>query len=204
MTNAKLNILRIDSSSRREGSVSRQLTDRLVNRLVSENSDTTVISRDVSDALPIVSADWIEANFTPPEARSADQMELLKLSDILISEIKSADVVIIGLPIYNFGVPAALKSWIDLICRVGETFRYSESGPEGLLSGKRVIVTVASGGVPVGSLADHATSYLTHVLNFVGITDVEYISATGLAMDPESPVYAAEADIDAMDLIKAA
>lgn len=91
-----------------------------------------------------------------------------------------------------------------MICRSGETFRYTEAGPEGLLTGKRAIITVASGGVPVGSPADHATSYLTQVLGFIGITDVTFVSATGLAMDPEAPLRAAEAEIDALDLRTAA
>ncbi|MBL4598906.1 MAG: NAD(P)H-dependent oxidoreductase [Rhizobiaceae bacterium] len=204
MTNAQPNILKIDSSSRHEGSASRQLATRLVNRITAENLDASIISRDVSAGFPIISEDWIGANFTPRDERNETQNDLLKLSDILISELHAADILVIGVPIYNFGVPAALKTWIDLICRVGETFHYTEAGPEGLLTGKRAVITVASGGVPVGSPADHATSYLTQVLGFVGITDVTYISATGLATDPEAPIHAAEAEIDALDLKTAA
>jgi len=204
MTYAQPNILKIDSSSRHEGSASRQLATRLANRISAENSGVSIVSRDVSGGFPIISEDWISANFTPRDERSETQNDLLKLSDILISELHAADTLVIGVPIYNFGVPAALKTWIDLICRVGETFRYTEGGPEGLLTGKRAVVTVASGGVPVGSPADHATSYLTQVLGFIGITDVTYVSATGLAMDPEAPLRAAEAEIDALDLKTAA
>jgi len=204
MTTAPLNILKIDSSSRHDGSVSRQLTDRLARRLAAENSGATLVSRDVATGLAVISEAWVGANFTPADDRSDGQQDLLKLSDDLVSELRAADVVVIGLPIYNFGVPASMKAWIDLVCRAGETFRYSETGPEGLLTGKRAIVTVASGGVPMGSAMDHATGYMTQVLGFIGITDVTYISATGLAMDPETPVRTAEAEIDALNLTRAA
>ncbi len=190
------NILKINSSGRVDGSVSRELAERLVKRFEGAN----VVDRDVSTGLSAVSQDWIGANFTPADDRSAAQSELLGLSDTLVDELRTADVIVIGLPIYNFGVPAAFKQWIDLICRAGETFQYGENGPEGLLSGKRAIVAVASGGVPVGSPMDHATPYLTQVLGFIGITDVTYISATGLAVDPEAPVKSAQAEIDALDL----
>jgi FMN-dependent NADH-azoreductase len=204
MINTQLNILKIDSSSRHEGSVSRQLTTRLVNRVKSESPDASIVSRDVASGLSVISEDWIGANFTPRDGRTEIQTDILNLSDVLVSELQVADILVVGVPIYNFGVPAALKAWIDLICRAGETFRYTEAGPEGLLTGKRAIITVASGGVPVGSPADHATSYLTQVLGFIGITDVTYISASGLAMDPEAPLRAAEAEIDALDLKAAA
>ena len=204
MINAQLNILKIDSSSRHEGSVSRQLSTRLANRLKTEHPDASIVSRDVASGLSVVSEDWIGANFTPRDERNETQADILNLSDALVSELQVADILVFGVPIYDFGVPAALKTWIDLICRSGETFHYTESGPEGLLTGKRAIITVASGGVPVGSPADHATSYLTQVLGFIGITDVTFVSATGLAMDPEAPLRAAEAEIDALDLRTAA
>lgn len=200
MTSNALNILKIDSSGRKAGSVSRQLSNRLVERLVNDNPGSIVVDRDAAEGLPVVTEDWIGANFTPKGDRSADQTQLLSLSDELVAELKAADVLVIGLPIYNFNMPASLKAWIDLIARVGETFHYTENGPEGLLSGKRVVVTVASGGVPVGAPMDFATPYLAHVLNFVGITDITFVSATGLAMDPEAPVKSAEAEVDALDL----
>ncbi len=200
MAKSQLNILKIDSSGRHDGSASRQLTQRLADRLAAENSNAQIVSRDVSFGLPVVTEDWIGANFTPQDLRNDAQKNVLHQSDELVSELHAADVLVIGLPIYNFGVPAALKTWIDLICRAGETFSYSDAGPEGLLTGKRAIVVVASGGVPVGSPADFATGYLTQVLGFVGITDVIYVSATGLAMDPEAPLRSAEAEIDMLDL----
>jgi len=204
MSNKKLNILKIDSSSRQETSVSRQLSQRVAARLLAENPNAEVVSRNVTSGLSPVSEDWITANFTPADDRSDDQKNILSLSDELVPELKQADIILIGLPIYNFGIPASLKAWVDLIARVGATFSYTEQGPQGLLSGKRVIVSVASGGVPVGSPVDFATTFLTHILGFIGITDVTYISATGLAMDAESTISNAEQQIDVLQLDKAA
>jgi len=204
MHNPIHSILVINSSSRTEGSVSRQLTKRLADRVATENPAAAFTDRDLLNSLPSVTQDWIGANFTPADARTADQTDVLGLSDTLIAEVKAADLLLIGLPIYNFGMPAALKAWIDLICRVGETFVYTETGPKGLLSGKRAIVTVASGGVPVGSPMVHATTYLTQVMAFIGITDVTYISATGLAMNPDAAIETANVQIDTLELAAAA
>jgi len=200
MTQPTQTILKINASSRHTGSVSRSLADRVASRMTAQNTGATVISRDVTEGLPHLSDDWVGANFTPADVRNPAQRDVLELSDTLVAELRAADVLVIGLPIYNFGVPAALKAWIDLVCRAGETFQYTEIGPKGLLTGKRAIVTVASGGVPVGSPMDHATGYLTQVLGFIGITDVTYVSATGLAQNPDAPLAAAEAEIDALDL----
>ena len=204
MTNPTTSILEINSSGRKDGSVSRQLLARVTERFRVADPSVTVASRDVSDGLPVVGESWINANFTPKGDRSADQGTLLSLSDELVAELRAADTIVIGLPIYNFGVPAALKAWIDLVARAGETFEYSETGPKGLLAGKRAIVTVASGGVPVGSPMDHATTYLTQVLNFIGIMDITYVSATGLAMDPDAAIKTAYDEIDALPLQRAA
>lgn len=201
MSSTTLNILKIDSSGRKAGSVSRQLSTRLVARIASE-TEASVNERDVASGLPAVTEGWIGSNFTPKGDRSDEQAGLLELSDQLIAELREADVLVIGMPIYNFGMPATLKAWVDLICRAGETFQYGENGPEGLLQYKRAIVTVASGGVSVGSPMDHATTYLTHVLNFIGITDITYVSATGLAMDPDAALKTAEAEIDALDVAR--
>lgn len=204
MTTPALNILKINSSGRQTGSASRQMTARLSDRLLAENPGASIVSRDVSSGLPAVNEDWIGANFTTADMRSDAQSELLGLSNELVAELRAADVLVIGLPIYNFGVPASLKAWIDLICRAGETFQYGENGPVGLLTGKRAIVTIASGGVPLGSPVDHASTYLTTVLGFIGITDVTFVGATGLAADAEAPLKAAEAEIDSISLRAAA
>lgn len=199
MTSTNLNILKIDSSARKTGSASRQLTERLVARIAHE-TEVSVVERDVAKGLPAVTEDWIGSNFTPKGDRNDEQAVKLELSDQLISELRTADVLVVGMPIYNFGMPAALKAWVDLVCRVGETFHHTENGPEGLLANKRAIVTVASGGVPVGSPMDHATTYLTQVFNFIGITDVTYVSATGMAMDPDAALKSAEDEIDSLDI----
>ncbi len=177
---ATTNILRIDASMRHAGSVTRALTDTLVARLRAAAPGSQVIRRDLAAGVPPVDEAWIGANFTDPAERDDAQRAALAKSDELVAEIKAADTLVIGLPIYNFGVPAAFKAWIDMIARARETFRYTESGPEGLLVGKRALVVVASGGVPVGSAADFATPYVRHVLAFIGITEVEFISAAEL------------------------
>ncbi len=186
-----LNILRIDASARKEGSVSRDLNDKVIDRFASAG-DVAVTHRDLTAPLPFLDGEWIGANFTPADERSEAQREKLALSDTLIEEIKTADVVLIGLPIYNFGVPAALKAWIDLVARAGVTFRYTESGPVGLLTGKRAIITVASGGTEAGSDIDFATPYIRQALKFIGITDVLFVNADRLAVDPEGTLKAAE------------
>ncbi|TCO74246.1 FMN-dependent NADH-azoreductase [Rhodovulum euryhalinum] len=187
-------ILRIDSSARRDGSVSRALTDRILARL---SDDTTrIIPRDLAGGLPLLTADWIGANFTPEADRTEAQRAELALSDALIAELKAADTIVIGLPVYNFGLPAALKAWIDLVARAGVTFRYTEAGPEGLLGGKRVIVAAASGGTPFGSEIDFATRYLTHILGFLGLTDVTVLGADRLAVDADAALAAAHAAVD--------
>ena len=119
----------------------------------------------------------------------------LATADALIGELADADVVVIGAPIYNFGVPAALKAWVDMVARARLTFRYTENGPEGLLTGKKAYVVVPSGGVPVGSEVDFATPYLRHALAFIGITDVKFVGAKGADRDGGKALDAARAHI---------
>lgn len=193
-------ILRIDASARKSGSITRELNDSIVERFLADG-DTTVSVRDLADeALPQLTENWIGANFTKPEERSQEQKEALALSDSLIEEINSADVLLIGLPIYNFGVPAALKAWVDLVARAGVTFKYSETGPVGLLEGKRAIVTVASGGTAMGSDIDFATGYIRHVLGFIGIKDVVFIAADQMAIDAETTLSAARDAVHTLDI----
>ena len=190
-------VLRIDASARRQASVSRDLVSKIINRI----EGAQVITRDVArDPIPQIDETWVNANFTPAEDRSKTQAEALSLSDTLIAEVREADVLVIGLPIYNFGVPAALKAWIDQIARAGVTFRYTEAGPQGLLEGKRAIVAVASGGTEAGSDVDFATGYVRQVLGFIGIHDVEFVTADRLSLDAEGTLKAAEAQVEALDL----
>jgi FMN-dependent NADH-azoreductase len=189
-------ILRIDASARRDGSVSRDLSDRIIARFAEAN----VTARDLAEGLPLIDEDWVGANFTPAEQRTDAQQAKLALSDTLIEEIKAADTLIIGLPIYNFGVPAALKAWVDLVARAGVTFQYTEQGPKGLLEGKRAVVAVASGGTEAGSEIDFATGYIRHVLGFIGIHDVEFVTADRLMVDADASMQAALAQLDALQI----
>jgi len=173
MTTSKQTVLRIDGSARRTGSTTRTLSDELINRL----QPSRIIVRDLADGLPFVDEEWVGANFTPSDNRNTAQQKKLTLSDMLISELKAADKIVLGLPAYNFGVPATVKAWVDMIARARVTFRYTENGPEGLLTGKKAYIIFASGGTPVGSDHDFVTSYMKHVLGFIGITDVTIIAA---------------------------
>ncbi|MES0827874.1 FMN-dependent NADH-azoreductase [Ruegeria sp. SCP11] len=175
-------ILHIDASARREGSTTRDLSDRIVQHL----GAARIIRRDLATPLPLLTESWINANFTPADQRSDAQRNQLTLSDTLVGELQDADTIVIGLPIYNFSVPAAFKAWIDLVARAGLTFSYTENGPKGLLDGKRVVLAIASGGTAVGSEIDFATDYVRHVLGFIGITDVEVVAADKMALDAEA------------------
>lgn len=173
-------VLHIDSSPRFNDSVSRDLTADIVSR----HAGAKVIRRDLSKTpVPQTTDAWIGASFTPAEDRTADQKHTLALSDELVDELVAADTVVIGMPMYNFSVPSAFKAWIDQVARPGRTFNYTENGPVGLLEGKRVIVAMATGGVPQGSDMDFATNYLTFFLGFLGITDVQFVAADGLNAD---------------------
>lgn len=189
-------ILRVDASMRREGSHSRRLADRVIDHLRSGHPDTRVTVRDLADgSMRLVDETWIGANFTDPAQRSDDQKAALAFSDRLVSELRAADTLVITVPIYNFTIPASLKAWIDLIARARETFRYTEAGPEGLLTGKRAILIFVSGGVAAGSETDFATDYMKFILKFIGITDVEIIDAGQLMFAEAEQLEAAHARI---------
>lgn len=187
-------ILRIDASMRRDGSLTRELADRLVARL----APNVVTHRDLADGIPLIDEGWIAANFTDPAERTAEQHAALALSDRLVAELQAADTIVIGLPIYNFGVPAAFKAWIDQIARARVTFRYGETGPVGLLEGKRAILVVASGGTGVDSEIDFATPYVRHALGFVGIRDVTVIAAGKQMVDAAAARSGALESIEAL------
>ncbi len=171
------NILRIDASMRDEGSLSRQIADTLIHRLRSAATNSKVVQRDLARGIELVNAHWIDANFTDPNKRTCQQRSTLAYSDALVAELKNANTLVIATPIYNFGVPAALKAWVDMVARARETFRYTPDGPRGLLAGKKAYVVVVSGGTVADSEIDFATPYLRHALSFIGITDVEVIAA---------------------------
>jgi FMN-dependent NADH-azoreductase len=177
MNSNPLNILEVSASGRHTDSVSRELSAELVAALEDRFGAVTLTRRDLAAGIPFVNDAWIEANFTPDEDRTRQHEETLAYSDKLVRELKAADVLIIGVPVYNFSVPAVLKAWIDMIARARLTFRYTENGLRGLLAGKKAYLVVATGGVPVDSAVDFATPYLRHALSFIGITDVEVIAA---------------------------
>jgi FMN-dependent NADH-azoreductase len=191
-------ILRIDASIKGENSVSRRLTDRVMARLQAANPGASVITRDLSGGVPQIDGNWIGAVFTPAEERNADQAQIAGYADTLLAEVRAADVLVIGLPVYNFGVPAQLKSWFDQLARKGETFTYTETGPLGLLTGKRAIVALSSDGTKIGSPVDFASGYVRHMLGFFGITEVEFVAADAILFDPENTVKNAEAAVDAL------
>ncbi|CAO1650194.1 FMN-dependent NADH-azoreductase [Parasphingorhabdus sp. NYA22] len=176
------NILRVDASARKADSSSRALTDALIARLAPDE----IVTRDLTEVLPFVTEDWVGANFTDESERTDAQKAELALSDSLVDELVAADTLVIGTPIYNFAVPAALKAWIDLIARARKTFHYTANGPEGLLTDKKAYVLIASGGTEVGSDIDFASGYLRHILAFVGITDVTVVAADQQMMRGEA------------------
>ena len=189
-----MNILRIDSSAKASGSTTQALLDR-----IEEKVGRATTRRDLgAKAVPQIDGTWVSANFTEAQARDDAQKSALSLSDELVSELQDSDLILIALPIYNFTVPGALKAWIDLVCRAGVTFKYTETGPVGLLEGKRAIVAVASGGTPVGSEIDFATGYMRHILGFIGITDVSFVSADQQGSKGETAVNEAQQEIDAL------
>ena len=183
-------ILRLESSIKGDASVTRKLTDSLVGKL----ARTSVTERN-AQGIPLIDGTWVGAAYTPAADRSAEQKAALALSDTLIDELRAADTIVIGMPVYNFGVTGPLKAWIDQICRVGETFAYTETGPKGLLSNKKVYVAYASGGVPMGSGYDFASAYLRQVLGFIGITDVQFVAAEGVAANEAAAIARAEDQI---------
>jgi len=195
MPDQAIKVLEVSASARVNGSASRELSRNLIDALSDRHGDVQVKRRDLSEGIPFVDEAWIEANFTPEETRTARHREALAQSDSLVAELKDADVLVIGVPVYNFNVPASLKAWIDMVARARLTFRYTDNGPEGLLQGKKAYLVVATGGVPVGSPVDFATPYLRHALGFIGITDIEIIAADRLNSQADEAMDSARARI---------
>ena len=185
-----MKILRIDSSAKTENSESRRLTDRIIDGLKKSGKSLDVTVRDLNESLPQVNTAWIEANNTPADDHTDEHKKTLALSNTLVGEIEAADTLIIGVALYNFSITASLKLWIDLVCRVRKTFAYVDGRPKGLMTGKKAIICFASGGTPFGSDIDFASGYLRHILGFIGITDVTFISADKHLMDDQSLINA--------------
>jgi len=182
-----MKILQINSSARSAGANSTRLADSITARLKAANPAAVVELRDLAaNPHPVLDEAALGALFTPAEQRTPEQAARVALDDALIAQVQAADVIVLGVPMYNFGVPVQLKTWIDAIAKAGVTFRYTANGPEGLIKGKKVYVALARGGLYRDTPADSQVPYLKGVLGFLGMTDVEFIYAEGLAMGAES------------------
>ncbi len=176
-------LLHIDTSIHSSQGQSSRLAARFVERFQREHPEAAVIHRDLAqDPVPHLTAERFAALAALPEARTPAQAAIAGESDALIAELERANLVVLAVPMYNFGIPSALKAYFDHVARSGRTFRYAAKGPEGLLKGKRAIVFATRGGVYAGTARDTQTPYLRDFLAFVGITAVEFVYAEGLAM----------------------
>lgn len=179
-------LLLINSSLNGKQGNSWQLAEKFVQQLA-KATDIQITERDLDGTdLPHLSGAEMAAWMTPADQRNDEQQRLAGLSDKLIEELKAHDIIVIGMPMYNFGVPSVFKSWVDRVARAGITFRYTENGPVGLLEGKKVYVLAARGGLYQGTPKDSQTQYLQDVLAFMGMTEVEFVYAEGLNMGPEA------------------
>jgi FMN-dependent NADH-azoreductase len=196
-----MNILQINASARRD-SESARLADAIVARLTQNEAATVLNSRSLaSNPLPALDETALQALFTPESQRTPQQAARVAQDDALIAEVQAADVVVLGVPMYNFGIPVQLKNWIDAIARARVTFTYTENGPVGLLTGKTVYVALTRGGVYRDTPNDVQVPYLKQVLGFLGMTDVRFVYAEGLAMGEEAAsaaVERAQAEIEAL------
>jgi len=172
-----MKVWHINSSGRNEQSHSKRITQQFIDDL----SQKTTVEIDHIDSatasLPLLTDSMIQSYFTPDENRTAEQKSVISVSNDIVKSAKEADVWVIGVPIYNFSMPASFKAFIDLLCRAQETFTYTETGPVGLLENKQVFVVVTSGGTEIGSDVDFLTPWLTHCLGFIGVQNVHFIHA---------------------------
>lgn len=200
-------ILVIESSANLAGSVSRDLTKAFLAGYTTAHPDVSVVTRDLAtDPVPHLGVDLIGGFFGKPEELTDAQKNAIAVSDALIEQIEAADIIAIGAPMYNFGIPSTLKAWIDHVLRAGRTFRYTENGPQGLVTGKKVVLFLASGGVysegPYKPY-DFQETYLRGALGFIGLTDVTVVRAEGLAMGADAAAKAvsdAKAKISSLSL----
>ncbi|MGC4075931.1 MAG: NAD(P)H-dependent oxidoreductase [Rubrivivax sp.] len=196
-----MKILQINASARREGANSTRVANDVVAGLRAANPDAELTVRDLAvDPLPVLDEAALGALFTPAEARTPEQAARVAVADAAIAQLQAHDVLVLGMPMYNFGVPVQFKNWIDAVARAGVTFRYTATGPEGLVTGKKVIVALARGGIHRDTPADSQVPYLKSVLGFLGMTDVRFVYAEGLNMGPEAAARGfaqAQADIAA-------
>ena len=176
-------LLQINSSINSGHGESSRLADQFVTRWGQNNPGANVVVRDLAhDPVPHLTAERFQSFVATPEKRTAEQQRVVAYSDALIEELRRADVIVLGLPMYNFGIPSMLKAYFDHVARAGVTFRYTANGPEGLLKGKKAYVFATRGGIYAGTPLDTQTDYVRTFLRFLGITEVEFVYAEGLAM----------------------
>ena len=197
-----MKVLVVQTSVRAQDANSSKLAGMVTSKIQSRHPSATVETLDLgSTPHPVLDGNALGAIFTPSEQRSAEQAARVALDDALITKVQSADTIVIGVPMYNFGIPVQLKSFFDAIARAGVTFRYTENGPEGLIKGKKVYLALARGGLYRDTPADTQVPYLKMILGFLGMSDIECIYAEGLAMGPEAVTKGfaeAEKQIDAL------
>jgi FMN-dependent NADH-azoreductase len=181
-------LLQINASIHNGKGQSSQLANQFVAAYQERHPDATIVVRDVAAAEPVphLNGERFGAFITKPDERSTAQQAIVAYSDALIEELRSANIIVIGLPMYNFGVPSQLKAYFDHIARAGVTFAYTEQGPKGLITGKKVFVFATRGGVYAGTPLDTQTSYVRDFLRFLGMTDVEFVYAEGLHLGPQT------------------
>jgi FMN-dependent NADH-azoreductase len=181
-------LLQINASIHNGKGQSSQLANQFVAAYQERHPDATIVVRDVAAAEPVphLNGERFGAFIAKPDERSTAQQAIVAYSDALIEELRSANIIVIGLPMYNFGVPSQLKAYFDHIARAGVTFAYTEQGPKGLITGKKVFVFATRGGVYAGTPLDTQTSYVRDFLRFLGMTDVEFVYAEGLHLGPQT------------------
>lgn len=176
-------VLIIESSARQQDSVSRQLTGDFIEQWQAAHPADSISVRDLAvNPVPHLDANLLGGWMKPQEQRSSDELQALTRSNELTDEVLAADVLVLAAPMYNFAIPSTLKAWLDHVLRAGITFKYTPTGPQGLLTGKRAFVLTARGGLHAGAVTDHQEPYLRQVLGFIGIHDVTFIHAEGLNM----------------------
>ncbi|MGK4340093.1 FMN-dependent NADH-azoreductase [Ectopseudomonas oleovorans] len=179
-------ILVIESSARQQGSVSRELTRQFIGNWQAAHPADQIQIRDLAvEPVPHLDATLLGGWMTPSEQQNDAEKAALARSNQLTDELLAADVLVLAAPMYNFAIPSTLKAWLDHVLRAGVTFKYTETGPQGLLTGKRAFVLTARGGIYAGSALDHQEPYLRQVLAFIGIHDVQFIHAEGLNLGAE-------------------
>jgi FMN-dependent NADH-azoreductase len=180
-------LLQISASIHSEGGQSSQLASQFVQAYRHNHPDAHIVRRDLaSESVPHLSAERFGAFLSKAHERSEEQRVVVEYSDALIAELRNADVIVLGLPMYNFGVPSQLKAYFDHIARAGETFRYTDKGPVGLLKGKKAYIFAARGGLYAGTALDTQTGYVRDFLRFIGIEHTEFVYAEGLSVSADS------------------